>query len=243
MPKPIKKLSPKRPPVASKSKSKSKPKPKAAVSPSAKLLQDPEFALSALDAATSQIAAVTDKMGDAKATEIATHLIMVTAAATRLEEIYKRLKGTVDFLRGVLIPDAFEREKATTFTLEIGYRVTVSQLLRASLNGDSGPLQVWHGKSADGQQASFCNCSLEEAQAKAPQGVSFKWTSAKYLGKEAGYWWLRCNDLGDIITETVNASTLSAVARKRLDDGFDMPEEHFNVAILPSTSITKVKSK
>lgn len=63
--------------------------------------------------------------------------------------------------------------------------------------------------------------------------------------KEAAFGWLRDNDLGDLITETVNASTLSATAKSLLEG--DIPKELdtaiFNVAIMPNTSVTKTKAK
>lgn len=55
------------------------------------------------------------------------------------------------------------------------------------------------------------------------------------------YKWLRENDLGDLITETVNASTLSAQARKMAEDGTELEPDLFNVSIVPNTSITQAK--
>ena len=62
---------------------------------------------------------------------------------------------------------------------------------------------------------------------------------ASIKNKIAGYDWLRNNDLEDIITETVNASTLSATARTLMEEGRELPEDHFNVYILANTSVTK----
>lgn len=54
--------------------------------------------------------------------------------------------------------------------------------------------------------------------------------------------WLKRNDLGDLITETINASTLSAAARKlREDKNIDLPEEFFTVVDLNNTSVTVTK--
>lgn len=55
--------------------------------------------------------------------------------------------------------------------------------------------------------------------------------------------WLRNNDLEDIITETVSASTLSATARTLLEEGRELPEDVFNVYVLNNTSVTKVSPK
>lgn len=60
--------------------------------------------------------------------------------------------------------------------------------------------------------------------------------------KEPAYEWLRGNDLGGIIVETVNSSTLAATAKDRLvNQGLDMPSDMFKVSSNPFTSITKVK--
>jgi len=66
---------------------------------------------------------------------------------------------------------------------------------------------------------------------------------ASVKDKENGYQWLRDHELGDLITETVNASTLSAAAKKMLEENLELPEEFFSVAVMPNTSVTKVKAK
>lgn len=72
-------------------------------------------------------------------------------------------------------------------------------------------------------------------------------TSATYRAsikkdqKDAAYAWLRANKLGDIISSTVNASTLSSVASNMAEnDNKELPEEYFNTAMVPTTSVTKV---
>ena len=59
--------------------------------------------------------------------------------------------------------------------------------------------------------------------------------------KSAAYDWLNDNGLGDLITNTVNASTLSAAAKHLAEDGVDMPDELFKVHSFDNTSVTKVK--
>lgn len=59
--------------------------------------------------------------------------------------------------------------------------------------------------------------------------------------KDAAYAWLRDNGLGDIVTETVNSSTLSAVARTVAEDNRELDSELFNVAVIPNTSIISIK--
>lgn len=59
----------------------------------------------------------------------------------------------------------------------------------------------------------------------------------KFLGPQ----WLKDNGLADIVTETVNSSTLSATARAMLEDGKELPEDLFKTYLQPSTSVTKTK--
>lgn len=63
--------------------------------------------------------------------------------------------------------------------------------------------------------------------------------SVKGGQKEAAFEWLRNNGLGDIVTETVNASTLSALARSMTEENRELDGDLFNVAILANTSVTK----
>jgi len=57
--------------------------------------------------------------------------------------------------------------------------------------------------------------------------------------KEAAYKWLIANDYGDIIQETVNASTLSKLASELREKNKELPETEFKVADLNNTSVTK----
>jgi hypothetical protein len=53
--------------------------------------------------------------------------------------------------------------------------------------------------------------------------------------------WLRKNELGDLITETVNASTLSATAKELMRDGYELDSDFFETYVQPGMSITKAK--
>lgn len=61
--------------------------------------------------------------------------------------------------------------------------------------------------------------------------------------KQAAYEWLRSNGLGDIVTETVNASTLSAVAKTMAEENRELDADLFNVAVLANTSFNRIKGK
>jgi len=61
---------------------------------------------------------------------------------------------------------------------------------------------------------------------------------------EAAHAWLKENGHHMIVTETVNASTLSSLAKELIEEqNIDLPDEMFNVALMPVMSITKIPSK
>ena len=69
-------------------------------------------------------------------------------------------------------------------------------------------------------------------------------TSATLLDKEKGFEWLRSIGQGDVIQETVNAGTLSALCRNLvLDQGIDPPADIVNMRSYDTTSMTKYKPK
>jgi hypothetical protein len=65
--------------------------------------------------------------------------------------------------------------------------------------------------------------------------------SASMPDKEAGFEWLRANEHGGVIQETVNAQTLGALAKELNAEGIDLPQPTFTTNIMTYTSITKVK--
>lgn len=112
------------------------------------------------------------------------------------EAVAKQLSKEVESYGMGVLPETFEREGVTTMNLASGYRVTISEVVRASIPADTKPL---------------------------------------------AYDWLVNNDLGDLITSTVNASTLSATAKELIKQGRELPEGLFKVAVLPQVSMTKLK--
>ena len=87
------------------------------------------------------------------------------------------------------------------------------------------------------EQAGVPHISLDEGFRV---GVSHRWSaSIKSDKKGEAYHWLRVNGLGDLITNTVNASTLSAAVKKEVEEhNREFPDEFFNVAHVPNTSVT-----
>lgn len=66
--------------------------------------------------------------------------------------------------------------------------------------------------------------------------------SASILDQPRAFAWLRENELGDIIKETVHAGTLSAQLKDMMQqDNIDPPEDLFKISTMPVTSVTKVK--
>lgn len=69
--------------------------------------------------------------------------------------------------------------------------------------------------------------------------VSYRF-SASLVDKEKGFKWLRDNGHKELITETVNSSTLSGFAKDMLQNkGVDLPDDIFKISTNPYTSITK----
>lgn len=68
--------------------------------------------------------------------------------------------------------------------------------------------------------------------------------SIKEGQRDRAFQWLRENKLGDLITTTVNASTLSAAMKHRVEeDNLDAPDELFTVTVMLNTSVTTTKTK
>lgn len=66
--------------------------------------------------------------------------------------------------------------------------------------------------------------------------------SCSIINKDAGYKWLEDNGHGDLITQTVNSSTLAAFAKNLIvEEGKELPEEVFKTGTSPYTSITRAK--
>lgn len=59
--------------------------------------------------------------------------------------------------------------------------------------------------------------------------------------KDAAIAWLSDNGYADLVQSTVNASTLSSLAKQIGEDNRDLPDSIFNVALMPNTSVTATK--
>ena len=68
--------------------------------------------------------------------------------------------------------------------------------------------------------------------------INVRW-SATMLNRERAFAWLRSNDSGGMIIETVNAQTLGAFAKERILEGKPLPTDTFKVGSSNYVSITK----
>lgn len=60
---------------------------------------------------------------------------------------------------------------------------------------------------------------------------------------ERAYAWLRENNLGPLIKETVNSSSLSAAAKELIENGRELPDDIFTTHTKDGVSITRKKAK
>lgn len=67
--------------------------------------------------------------------------------------------------------------------------------------------------------------------------------SASMLDREQAMQWLRDNELGSLIIETVNAMTLGAQAKDMIERGEELPHDIFKTSVKAYTSITKAGPK
>ncbi len=88
------------------------------------------------------------------------------------------------------------------------------------------------------EQAGVPNVSLDEGFRI---GITVNIRASVRPGqKVAAFTWLQENEKGDLIQPTLNASTLSAFAKEMREQNFDLPDDIFNVAEMPNTSVTKI---
>lgn len=91
-------------------------------------------ALSAIEDAKVHIAKfMAERPASNTATTLAERFLCAKRIYDELDAIKKTVSTMLEALKLHEIPQAFEREKATSVTLNIGYRVTLSQLTRAQM--------------------------------------------------------------------------------------------------------------
>lgn len=70
---------------------------------------------------------------DATAASLAVDVIQVRRLRDAYEMLFSKIKDADAFMCATMVPEAFEREKISTFNLKMGYRITVSQRYFASI--------------------------------------------------------------------------------------------------------------
>ncbi len=177
---------------------------------------------------------------------------IVNAAATAAD-MMKHFRS-VEALHKALVRDLERAEKGGTVTLARAF-VAFHRMMEAR-NEIMKPLDELYKTykteriPAAFEQAGVPNQSLDEGFRV---GLSHKYyASIKSGGKDdpkltqtlrdGAYKWLRANGLGDLISSTVNAQTLSAAGKELLEDkNIELPDEWFIKAMVPNTSVTKTK--
>jgi len=150
-----------------------------------------------LDDGVQRLSLLVDELSPCSAPVAARAYVRIKAIDDSLEDICKKLGAIKTRMQYKLVPEKFDIEGTKTWTSDDGYRVTISQTVRASI-----------------------------------------------IDKPRGFVWLRENELGDLIVEQVNASTLSATAKHMMEtEGTELPAELFKVEVLSNTSVTAVKAK
>ena len=131
---------------------------------------------------------------DGDVVEFARAFVSLRKLKDKIDELDKTFSKLFEPAKVEKLPQAFDRAGVPSVTLDEGYRVTVSQTVRASVRADQ---------------------------------------------REGAAAWLRAHDMASVVTETINSSTLSGIARSMLEDGNELPSEHFSVAVISNTSVTK----
>jgi hypothetical protein len=81
------------------------------------------------------------------------------------------------------------------------------------------------------------NITLDDIKMRFSKNVRI---SASITDKAAAYQWLRENGHGDLVTETVNSSSLSSFAKEYVvEQQRDLPDDAFKISTLIYTSATK----
>lgn len=151
-------------------------------------------------------------------------------------------------LHGQLVKELTRAEKSGAIPLARAF--VVLHRLMASIEDALKPLDATFKEfkevrvPAIFEQAGVPNVPLDEGFRV---GVSAKFRASLKSEDDGGdrdkaYQWLRDNDLGDLISTTVNASTLSSAAKSLMEEhNKELPSTLFNVAFVPNTSVNTTK--
>lgn len=183
-----------------------------------------EFLARELEKLYKALAEIVD--GTEKVAEIAESFVVVKGSAETLHEAIKNLNKLKEHISYTKLPEAFFEEEIKTLTTESGYRITISSRMSVTFQ----QVEVDRDWLADQPWA-------EEFVTRISNQPDLRVT-----GKMAGYEWLKAHDMGALIQETVNASSLSSAIKELIEEeGKDPPDQIFSVKPAPFASVTKVK--
>lgn len=149
-----------------------------------------------------------------------------------LEHVRRAYANTVDMAKTADLPDAAKCYIVIRDTNEaLGDMITELNKLRQVIQTKIVP------EKFQAQNVTSFTVDNRRVTVSALLSVTMK---DKIGGKD----WLRENGLGDIIQETVNAQTLSAAIRKKIEDeNLEPPDDMFTLTPVLNTSVTTVKNK
>lgn len=166
------------------------------------------------------------------AAELAATFVEVRAFYDLMDEMNVYITKIKNRMAQEDIPKAFESEGLTTLTLKGGYRVTISSQVRASTKDMETGIN-WMRRCECGHPLDMHEMSEQHADGVCTQVIKTKPAEycpcTKYNAPNAA-----------IVKETINASTLAAFAKSEMEEGRELPDDIFNVYIMPNTSVTRV---
>jgi hypothetical protein len=172
------------------------------------------------------------------AAELASHYVEVRAFYDLMGEINDYISKLKTRMSQEDLPKKFEEEGLTTLTLKGGYRVTISSLVRASTKdmdlgiGWMKKCECGHPPNVHDQGSPLGGCSV---MIKMPSVAGIR----RMRDTECPCEQYNAPNVA-LVKETINASTLAAFAKAELEEGRELPDDIFNVYIMPNTSVTKV---
>lgn len=163
--------------------------------------------------------------------KISETLDRMTRGASLLENLGAIVLHEVDKL------DAADHENLARVLFQVD--VICDQMKEAKKNIDTASDILSRSKIPDAMRAAHVkNFTLADINRRVQLGR--RW-GATILNKEAGFKWLRDNEYGSLITETVNASSLAALGKNLVEtEGKELPDDIFKTSVMTYTSLVKL---
>jgi len=157
-----------------------------------------------------------------------------TEAVDRLRELYKVTKRTEAALNELGNPVA---ESIAVYARVYTIYEKISDIVK-----EFGTIKDLFNKSLLPQTMTDHNTNTLTISEGHRATITEKVYAAVKAGqRENAYKWLKENGADSLVTETVNAQTLSAYAKSLAEENMVLPDEYFNVSVIPSVSLTRAK--